>query len=161
MGHTIVECGRIGDSYGAGRGRPPVAPESEISHLREAVPRRSVPFCRNTSILPIPHQAGRMQSFRCIGPCHENARNMASIQRLTSPLTARISYRVQVRLKGHSTQSQTFRSRKDAERWAASIESAILERRHFPHTRAQRISFEALAQRDRENILTDAGASRM
>jgi integrase len=84
---------------------------------------------------------------------------MASIQRLTSPLTARISYRVQVRLKGHPTQSQTFRSRKDAERWAASIESAILERRHFPHTRAQRISFEVLARRYCENILVDAGAS--
>ena len=85
---------------------------------------------------------------------------MASIQRLTSPLTGRISYRVQVRLKGHPSQSETFRSRKEAERWAGSIESAILERRHFPHTRAQRISLALLAQRYRESVLTDASASR-
>ena len=85
---------------------------------------------------------------------------MASIQRLTSPLTGRISYRVQIRLKGHASHSETFRNRKDAARWASSIESAILERRHFPHTRTQRITFAALAQRYRESVLSDASASK-
>jgi hypothetical protein len=84
---------------------------------------------------------------------------MASIQRLMSPLTGRISYRVQVRLKGHPTQSATFRNRKDAERWASSIESAIREARHFPRSRAQRISFAELTQRYRDSILTEAKPS--
>jgi integrase len=85
---------------------------------------------------------------------------MASIQRLTSPLTGRISYRVQIRLKGHPALSETFRKRKDAERWAASNESAILEGRHFPRSRAQRITFAALVQRYRETTLADASPSR-
>jgi integrase len=86
---------------------------------------------------------------------------MASIQRLTSPLTGRISYRVQVRLKGHPSQSETFRNRKDAERWAASVESAILEGRHFPQSRGQRIPFLSLTRRYRESILADASHSRV
>jgi len=87
-------------------------------------------------------------------------KEMASIQRLTSPLTGRISYRVQIRLKGHPSHSETFRNRKDAERWAASIESAILEGRHFPHSRGQRIDFKSLAQRYSETVLADASPSR-
>ena len=85
---------------------------------------------------------------------------MASIQRLVSPLTARVSYRVQIRLRGHPSQSATFRTRKHAERWAHSVESAILEGRHFPHARAQHVSFAVLTQRYRESILADARASR-
>lgn len=85
---------------------------------------------------------------------------MASIQRLTSPLTGRNAYRAQVRLRGHPSRSGTFRNRKDAERWAASIESAILEGRHFPHTRAQRTRFDCLAQRYRDTALADGSASR-
>lgn len=85
---------------------------------------------------------------------------MASVQRLTSPLTGRVSYRVQIRLKGHPAVSETFRNRKDAERWAASNESAILEGRHFPRSRAQRITFAALVQRYRETSLADASPSR-
>ena len=85
---------------------------------------------------------------------------VASIQRLTSPLTGRVAYRVQIRLKGHPAQSETFRNRRDAARWASSIESAILEGRHFPHTRSKRVSFASLAQRYRENILADAPRSR-
>ena len=77
-----------------------------------------------------------------------------------SPLTGRVAYRVQIRLKGHPAQSGTFRNRKDAVRWASSIESAILEGRHFPHTRSRRINFASLAQRYRENILADAPLSR-
>jgi hypothetical protein len=71
---------------------------------------------------------------------------MASIQRITSPIAGRVSYRAQVRLKGHPGQSETFRNHRDAERWAASLESAILERRHFPHTRAQHRQLESGAQ---------------
>ncbi|MBS0580596.1 MAG: site-specific integrase [Proteobacteria bacterium] len=86
--------------------------------------------------------------------------SMPSIQRLTSPRSGRISYRVQVRLKGHPSQSETFRTYKDAARWAASVESAILERRHFPHTRARRINFDALVCRYRGSVLMGASARR-
>jgi hypothetical protein len=40
---------------------------------------------------------------------------MASIQRIVSPITSAISYRVQVRVKGRPTQSETFPNRKEAE----------------------------------------------
>jgi integrase len=83
---------------------------------------------------------------------------MASIQKITSPTSGRISYRAQVRLKGHPSQSETFRNQRDAQRWAAALESAILERRHFPQTRAQRITFAELAQRYRDSALLDASA---
>jgi len=68
---------------------------------------------------------------------------MASIQRLLSPLTGRISYRVQ-----------------DAERWASSIESGIREGRHFPHALARRTSFAALAERYARSVLADARPTR-
>ncbi len=85
---------------------------------------------------------------------------MASIQRLVSARTGRISYRVQVRLKGHAALSETFRNRKDAQRWAGSIETGILEGRHFPNARSQRISFSSVVQRYREAMLADASAAR-
>jgi len=85
---------------------------------------------------------------------------MASIQRLLSPLTGRITYRVQVRLRGHPSQSGTFRNRKDAERWASSIESGIRESRYFPHALARRTSFAALAERYAHSVLADARPAR-
>ena len=85
---------------------------------------------------------------------------MASIQRLISPLTGRVSYRVQVRLRGYPSRSGTFRNRKDAERWASSIESGIREGRYFPHALARRIRFNALAERYVESVLADAPPAR-
>ena len=70
---------------------------------------------------------------------------MASIQRIVSPLTDAVSYRAQVRVKGRSSESETFPNRKEAKDWAASIETAIREGRHFPHAQSRRISFDALA----------------
>ncbi len=43
-------------------------------------------------------------------------------------------FRVQVRLKGHPTQTATFRRKTDAKTWATATEAAIRERRHFPKT---------------------------
>ena len=85
---------------------------------------------------------------------------MASIQRLLSPLTGRISYRVQIRLRGHPSQSGSFRNRKDAERWASSIESGIREGRYFPHALARRTSFATLAERYAGSVLADARPAR-
>lgn len=72
---------------------------------------------------------------------------MASIQRVKSPLTSEISYRAQVRVKGHKPQGKTFPSRKEAKQWGDSIESAIREGRYFPHQRAARTSFAEVAAR--------------
>ena len=74
------------------------------------------------------------------------AAHMASIQRIVSPHTKDVSYRAQVRVKGRSSESATVPSRKAAEAWPASIETAIRERRHFPHAAAKRTSFDAPAQ---------------
>jgi integrase len=71
---------------------------------------------------------------------------MASIQRIVSPLTSEVSYRAQIRVKGRASESETFPNRKEAEAWAASVESAIREGRHFPHAAAKRTSFDALAK---------------
>jgi integrase len=71
---------------------------------------------------------------------------MASIQRITSPLTGKVSYRAQVRVKGHPKESETFPNRKEAEQWSRSVEAAIREGRHFPHAAARRTSFDALAR---------------
>jgi hypothetical protein len=71
---------------------------------------------------------------------------MASIQRIVSPLTRDVAYRAQVRVKGRPAQSQTFPNRKEAQSWAAWIETAIREGRHLPHAAARRTSFDARAK---------------
>jgi integrase len=80
---------------------------------------------------------------------------MASIQRIVSPLTKDVAYRAQVRVKGRAAQSATFPNRKEAEAWAASIETAIREGRHFPHAAAKRTSFDALAQDYAKTVLVE------
>ena len=80
---------------------------------------------------------------------------MASIPRIVSPLTKDVSYREQVRVKGRSSESATFPNRKEAEAWAASIETAIREGRHFPHAAAKRTSFDALAKDYAETVLVE------
>ena len=82
---------------------------------------------------------------------------MASIQRIVSPLTKQVSYRAQVRVKGRASESETFPSRKDAQAWAASIETAIREGRHFPHAAAKRTSFDALAKDYIETVVAEFG----
>lgn len=79
---------------------------------------------------------------------------MASIQKLTSPLTGDISFRAQVRVKGQATQSKTFPNRKEAQQWANSIEMAIRENRYFPQARASRTTFAELVERYFESVLT-------
>jgi len=78
---------------------------------------------------------------------------MASIQRIVSPLTKEVSYRAQVRVKGHATQGKTFPNKKEAQQWANSIEAAIRENRYFPHAKASRTLFAEVAQRYRDSVL--------
>jgi integrase len=77
---------------------------------------------------------------------------MASIQKIKSPLTGDISYRAQIRVRGKS-ESATFPRKSEAVEWAASIETAIREGKHFPHAAARRVGFDALAQSYTENAL--------
>ena len=84
---------------------------------------------------------------------------MASIQRIVSPVTGAVSYRAQVRVKGRPSESETFTNRKDAAAWAAGIESAIEDSRHFPHRKAKRTTFAALVDRYRETVLRDVDTS--
>jgi integrase len=55
---------------------------------------------------------------------------MATIQKRIGKDGA-VSYRVQVRLKGHPTETASFERKTDASKWAQNIESAIREGRHF------------------------------
>ncbi len=55
------------------------------------------------------------------------------------------AYRAQVRYKGHN-ECQTFTSRRTAEAWAKSIESAIDEGRNFPHAAARRTALAKLVE---------------
>jgi integrase len=86
----------------------------------------------------------------------ERQRDMASIQRIKSPLTGSISYRVQVRVKGRPTQSETFPNQLEAKRWGAATETAIREGKHFPHLKAGKTSFAALVVRYTDSVLKDA-----
>jgi len=80
---------------------------------------------------------------------------MASIQRIVSALTGDVSFRAQVRAKGQRPQSATFPNKREAQAWAASIETAIREGRHFPHVAAKRTSFDALAEDYIKHALID------
>jgi hypothetical protein len=79
---------------------------------------------------------------------------MASIQKIKSPLTGEIAYRAQIRVRGKS-ESATFPRKAEAVEWAASIETAIREGKHFPHAAARRVGFDALAKSYVENALED------
>jgi integrase len=79
---------------------------------------------------------------------------MASIQRIVSPLTKDVSYRAQVRVGSRPSESATFPNKKEALAWAASVETAIREGKHFPHAAARRTSFDALAKDYVDTVLS-------
>lgn len=62
---------------------------------------------------------------------------MASIQKRTLQ-DGKVSYRVQVRLKGYEVQRATFDRLTDAKKWAQSMEAALRERRHFKSSEAKK-----------------------
>lgn len=64
-----------------------------------------------------------------------------------------ISYRVQVRLKGHPLQTATFERKTDAKKWAQDIESAIRDGRHFKTTEAKKHTLGDLADRYIRDVL--------
>jgi integrase len=83
--------------------------------------------------------------------------SIASFEKRTND-TGDISYRVEVRLKGHPTQTATFSRLTDAKKWAAATESAIREGRHFKTAKAKRHTFNELLNRYCEEILPQYSA---
>ena len=81
---------------------------------------------------------------------------MASIQRIKSPLTGVISYRAQVRVKGRPARSETFPNRREAEKWASGLESAIRENRHHPHLAGGKKSFAEAVKRYLDTVVNEA-----
>ena len=77
---------------------------------------------------------------------------MASIQKRTSA-NGGISYRVQVRLKGHPTETASFERLTDAKRWAQSTESAIREGRHFKTSQAKKYTMGEAIDRYFKDVL--------
>ena len=77
---------------------------------------------------------------------------MAAIEKRTAQDGA-VSYRVKVRLKGKPTQSATFERLTDAKKWAASIESAIREGRHFTKAEAKRHTLADMVDRYARDVL--------
>lgn len=82
-------------------------------------------------------------------------REVPGIQKLVSPLTGKVSYRAQVRVKNKPPQSATFPNHREAKAWKESTESAIREGRHFPHLKSKRTSFDQLVERYRKSFLND------
>jgi integrase len=75
---------------------------------------------------------------------------MASIQRIKSPITGRISYRVQARTVGRPSQSATFRDRAQAKQWAQYAEARIRRERYAALT-----PFVQVVERYRKEVLPD------
>ena len=77
---------------------------------------------------------------------------MAYIERRVTG-TGEISYRVQIRLNGHPTQSATFKRKTDARRWGEKIETDIRDGKFFPTSRAQQKTLSDLVDRYISDIL--------
>lgn len=71
---------------------------------------------------------------------------MATIQKRVSK-DGKVSYRVQVRLRGYPPQSACFSRKTDASRWAQQIETSIREGRHFKTAEAKKHTLNDLVDR--------------
>ncbi len=83
---------------------------------------------------------------------------MASITKRTSKDGA-LSYKVEIRLKGHPAQRATFARKTDARKWAQATESAIREGRHFKTAEAKRHTLGDLVDRYTRDVLPTKKAS--
>lgn len=77
---------------------------------------------------------------------------MATIQERKSN-DGKIMYRVQVRLKGHPTESATFERKTDAKKWAQQTETAIREGRHFKTREAKKHTVADLIDKYIKSVL--------
>jgi integrase len=72
----------------------------------------------------------------------------------------KVTYRVQVRLKGFPTQSATFDRRTDAKTWAQQHESAMKEGRHFKTIESKRHTVGEMIDRYIKNVLPRKGSQK-
>ncbi len=77
---------------------------------------------------------------------------MASVEKRVTK-SGEVSFRVKVRLKGYPVQTATFNRKTDAQRWAKSTESAILEGRHFKTSAAKKHTLSQAIERYKAEIL--------
>ncbi len=77
---------------------------------------------------------------------------MASIQKRTSS-DGNVSYRVQVRLKGHPSETASFERLTDAKKWAQHTEAAIREGRHFKTSQAKKHTMDEAIDRYFKEVL--------
>ncbi len=77
---------------------------------------------------------------------------MATVQKRTTK-NGDTSYRVQVRLKGHPTESASFKRLTDAKKWAQHTETAIREGRHFKTSEAKKHTLSETIDRYFKEIL--------
>ena len=77
---------------------------------------------------------------------------MASIEKRPTQ-GGKTTYRVKIRMKGQPTESASFERLTDAKKWAASIDSAIRENRHFKTTAAKRHTLTELIDRYIKDVL--------
>jgi integrase len=68
------------------------------------------------------------------------------------------SWRVQVRVKGHPVQTETFARKTDAVRWAQQIEADFRAGRHVPTSQARRRTLAELIAAYRQRVLPQYGA---
>lgn len=76
---------------------------------------------------------------------------MANIQERISK-DGKVSYRVQVRLKGYPPQCATFTRKTDAKKWIQQVETAIIEGRHFKTAEAKKHTLNELIDRYIETV---------
>ena len=71
---------------------------------------------------------------------------MANIQQRIAK-SGEVTYRVQVRLRGHPVQTATFKRKTDARNWAQQTEAAIRDGRYFPANESKRHTLADLVDR--------------
>jgi len=70
-----------------------------------------------------------------------------------------ITYRVRVRIKGHSTQTATFTKLSDARKWAHITEGAVLQDKHFPGNESKKHCMSEVIDRYIAEVLPRKAAS--
>lgn len=77
---------------------------------------------------------------------------MANIQKRVSK-TGAVSYRVQVRLKGHPPQTASFARLTDAKKWEQATEAAIREGRYFKSAASKKHTLSELIDKYTQEVL--------
>lgn len=74
--------------------------------------------------------------------------------------TGETRFKAQIRIKGYPTQTQSFRRKTDAQRWATQTEAAIQEGRHFKTSESKKHTLKELITRYENEILPNKPRSK-